>query len=362
MTRGAAASPVRRCHSRGPHGILRWLRLGLCAAPVLAALASGSCGTSAGHESVTTSAAPRILLITAHPDDETMFDLGRFRERGWDVSVALVTNGENGQVVQAVRDPYDPASGDDILIEKLPGPGTWLTTPPQGPRLRKIRSPVALAEERRREFIDSLSFYGVTRVFFLSGLQRADFEDSWDSGVSRWDKGLLAGRLEEVVRRARPDLIITLNPAETWAHLQHWGLARIVQALLEEGAFDVSGRPRPALYGIREDGWYKRSQRAQPGDIELDRTAFSPVLGKTYAEYWKEATSAYISQSSHPDWFAARVRAGILPGYGAVDIIRLLEPGEGRPRLDVLLESSPPDSAAMARLPSIPAIMDLSGE
>ena len=54
-----------------------------------------------------------------------MFDLGRFRERGWDVSVALVTNGENGQVVQAIRDPYDPEGGDDILVEKDPGPGAW---------------------------------------------------------------------------------------------------------------------------------------------------------------------------------------------------------------------------------------------
>ena len=335
-------------------------RLGLGASLLLAVLTVGSCGGPDQRESPRPPAAPRILLITAHPDDETMFNLGRFRERGWDVSVALVTNGENGQVVQAVRDPYDPASGDDILIEKLAGPGTWLTTPPQGPRLRQIQSPVALAEERRREFIDSLSFHGVTQVFFLSGLQRPDFEDSCDNGVSRWDKGLLAERLAEVVRRARPDIIITLNPAETWAHPQHWGLARIVQSLLDGGAFDVSGRPRPALYGIREEGWYKRSTRPQSGDIRFDRTAFSPVLGKTYAEHWKEATSAYISQSSHPDWFAARVRAGILPGYGAVDIIRLLEPGEGPPRLDVLLESSSPDSAAMARLPSIPAIVDLS--
>ena len=355
------AGPDSRRRGGGPPCLWRWLRLGLGVALMLAALAAGSCGGDAGREPVTVGA-PRVLLITAHPDDETMFSLGRFRERGWNVSVALVTNGENGQVVQAVRAPYDPARDDDILVEKPPGPGTWLTTPPRGPRLRQIRSPVALAEERRREFIDSLSLHGVTQVFFLSGLQRPDFEDSWDNGVSRWDKRLLAERLAEVVRRVRPDLVITLNPGETWAHPQHWGLARIVQALLDEGAFAVAGRPRPALYGIRENGWYKRSTRPQAGDIRLDRTAASRVLQTTYADYWQQATASYLSQSSHPDWFAARVRAGILPGYGAVDIIRLLAPGGGRPRLDVLLESSPPDSAAMARLPSAPEVIDLSRE
>ena len=43
---------------------------------------------------------PNVLLITAHPDDETLFNLGRFRERGWRISIALVTNGEHGGVVQ----------------------------------------------------------------------------------------------------------------------------------------------------------------------------------------------------------------------------------------------------------------------
>lgn len=40
-------------------------------------------------------ATTRVLLITAHPDDETLFNLGRFRERGWRMAVALVTNGEH---------------------------------------------------------------------------------------------------------------------------------------------------------------------------------------------------------------------------------------------------------------------------
>ena len=54
--------------------------------------------------------------------------------------------------------------------------------------------------------------------------------------MTGWDKPLLSERLENAVRRVRPDIIITLNPDDTWAHPQHWGLARIVRALLDAGA------------------------------------------------------------------------------------------------------------------------------
>lgn len=323
------------------------------------ATAGGLPGTGAAAPQPTVAlpvASPRVLLITAHPDDETMFDLGRFRERGWDVSVALVTNGEAGKVVQAIQGTYDPQSGPDVLLEKAPGRGTWLTVPPLGPRLREIRTPVALAKERRREFIASLSCHGVTRVFFLSSLGHPAFRDGWDIGVTTWDTTLLAARLETIARRVRPDVVITLDPDETWAHPQHWGLARIVLRSWDDGAFDSPGAPRPALYGIRENGWYFASLAPESGDESFDRTAWSPVIGMTYAAYWTLASSAYISQSSQPVWFAARVRAGLLPGYGGVDLIRRLDAGSGRPGLGALFERWPPDAAAMARLPRRPAV------
>ena len=349
----------RGCRHRDRRGFARHLWPGLGAALAAVILTAFWCGAGEARAGASPSGAPKVLLITAHPDDETLFDLGYFRERGWNVSVALVTNGENGHVVQAIRAPYDAQAGDDILIEKHPGPRTWLTRPPKGPRLRQILTPTALARERRAEFLDSLAHHGVAKVYFLSALRHPDFADSWDDGVTGWDKPLLSERLENAVRRVRPDIIITLNPDDTWAHPQHWGLARIVRALLDAGDFDLSGRPRPALYGLRENGWYTRSRQPEPGDIRFDRNVRSPVLGQTYAAYWRAATSSYISQSSHPIWFGARVRAGILPGYGGVDIIRLLEPQAGLARLDVLFQEHPPDSAAMARLPLRPGVVDL---
>ena len=175
---------------------------------------------------------PRVLLIMAHPDDETMFTMGRFRERGWLVSIALVTNGENGQVVQGIKPHYVPAEDEDILIERTPGPGTWLTIPPDGPRLREIRTHTSLAREWRSEFLKSMSRHGVVTVFFLSEPAHTDFEDSWDNRVVNWNKALLTDRLQKADRRVNPDIIITLNPDETRAHPQHIGLARIVKSFV----------------------------------------------------------------------------------------------------------------------------------
>jgi LmbE family N-acetylglucosaminyl deacetylase len=324
------------------------------------AVAGAGVGASAQAGDRPAAAHPlRVLLITAHPDDETMFDMGRFRERGWDVSIALVTNGENGGVVEGIVAGLDPGSTQDVLVEHDPAPGVWLTRPPAGPPLREISTHVALARERRQEFLASQAINGVTRVFFLSGLQTSDFEDSWDNGVRNWDIPLLEDRLLHVVQRVRPDVIVTLNPDETWAHRQHWGLARIVRQMYSSGRFDLPGEPTSVLYGIREHGWYDRSLVPQRGDERFDRTASSAVLGATYADAWTAATSAYISQSSHPVWFAARVAAGLLPGYSTFDLIRRLD-RSSRPGLTALFAEHPPDRVAMAALPARPQVIHVT--
>ena len=301
----------------------------------------------------------RVLLITAHPDDETMFDMGRFKERGWVVSIALGTNGENGSVVEGIVDDVDPLSGDDVLIEHDPAPGIWLTQPPAGPSIREIDTHVARARQRRHEFLTSQALNGVTNVYFLSGLRTSDFEDNWDNGVKNWDTPPLEERLLRLAQRVKPDVIITLNPDETWAHRQHWGLARIVRQMYLKGEFDQPGEPPPTLCGIREHGWYDQSLVPQAGDGRFDRTAMLPVLGTSYQDAWTKATSFYISQSSQPIWFGARVAAGLLPGYTDFDLIRRLDQS-GRPGLAAQFASHAPDPQAMANLPARPRVVHLS--
>lgn len=293
---------------------------------------------------------PRVLLITAHPDDETLFNLGRFAERGWPVAVALVTNGEGGSVVQAIRGDYDPHRDPDVLIEAPPGPEAWVVTPPDGPRLRPIQNPTALARQRRDEFLATMARHRVSRVYFLSGLRNPDFEDSWDRGIAQWDRARLRKELTGISRDFRPDVIVTLNPGETWAHPQHIGLGALVEKWFDAGRL----RADEGLYGLREIAWYPQSLARQAGDVRFQRGRTSPVLRATYEAYWTAATSAYMSQSSHPVWLQARADAGLLPGYRGVDVIRHLSDGRD---LKALFRVFPRDKAGYTRLPRTPRVI-----
>lgn len=318
--------------------------MGLTSAVALAAVLA----SSPAPADVVETSPPRILLITAHPDDETLFNLGRFAERGSRTAIALVTNGEGGAVVQSIRPDYDPQRDPDVLVEAQPGPTAWLTTPPAGPRVRVINSTTALAGERRQEFLTTMAEHRVARVYFLSTVRGHEFEDSWDNGVRNWDKPALRRHLTSIVRSFHPDIIVTLNPGETWAHPQHVGLGRLVQKWLDAGRFDTTGRP--SLYGLREHAWYTQSIAPQAGDLTFRRDRRSPVLRATYERYWRTAASAYISQSSHPVWLDARAAVDILPGYRGVDVLRRLDGTR-------LFQSAPRDRQAYKALPRKPIVV-----
>jgi len=82
----------------------------------------------------------------------------------------------------------------------------------------------------------------------------------------------------------------------------------------------------------------------------------------SYESYWRKATSFYLSQSSHPVWFDARVGVNILPGYRGTDMIRRLDGIEEQEGLDTLFRRFPPDMLLAGRLPIKPVVVDLSGE
>jgi len=350
--------------NRNPAHPARTIKPGLAPAArllsvvALAALIAGiGWGSPCAARSVATT---RVLLITAHPDDETLFNLGRFRERGWRMAVALVTNGEQGSVVQGIRQDYDPARDEDILYERAPGPGVRVTRPPVGPRLREITTPRQLARQRRREFLASMATHRVAQVFFLSTLGHPDFVDGWEIGIQTWNQALLRSRLSAVTHRYSPDIVITLNPDEVWAHPQHQGLGRLVRQWHREGMFDRQDGSRPPLYGLREHGWYTESRDWQAGDEDFDRLAASPVLRRIYDDYWRKSASTYLSQSSHPVWFDARVSVGLLPGYGALDRIRRLDCTGCPGGLSERLTHQPPQRRLMNRLPRQPRVHHLS--
>src|SRR5690606_38506439 len=165
-----------------------------------------------------------VLVIVAHPDDETMIGglLGRLDERGIRVTLAVVTNGEAGVVVTDI-----PPHGD--LVERPPGArGTGA-----------VRTATDLARTRRAEAQAAARAYGVDELVFLSEIFSPRFVDDAATGVAAWDRDALAVGLGDLAGRVGPDVVITLDPGGgAPAHPQHTGLGRWVREFHAAGVFD----------------------------------------------------------------------------------------------------------------------------
>ncbi|KXB97348.1 MAG: hypothetical protein AA908_07675 [Chlorobi bacterium NICIL-2] len=134
---------------------------------------------------------PRILVVQAHPDDETgcaalLFALARYRQAT--VDVCVITNGEAGYRYST-------------LAEKLYG-------------LRLTEDSVGranLPRIRKQEMLRAAELLGVRNVFFLDEIDHA-YNQSLEETLNVWDTAAVLHRIERILRRGRYDAAIGLLP------------------------------------------------------------------------------------------------------------------------------------------------------
>ncbi|MEZ0483757.1 PIG-L family deacetylase [Fibrella aquatica] len=141
----------------------------------------------------------KTLIVTAHPDDETMFPVTVFklvRELGGSADLALVTDasgGFNGMVASKYYgiNLLDSAMGRRVL-----------------PAIRK------------KELMKAGEIMGITNFFFFDQVDdRFSTDPSPYLGGRRWNTELVDRQLDEVLSKGRYDLVICLVPsAEQHAH------------------------------------------------------------------------------------------------------------------------------------------------
>jgi LmbE family N-acetylglucosaminyl deacetylase len=250
------------------------LRIARSSAPVLlVAVALHACAgpKPAGH-----AARPRVLLILAHPDDETMAGatLGRLKERGAEVSALYATRGEGGKWVR-VR---------------------------EGKPVEEDAQREPLAAQRRRELEAAARHFGITRLALLdhpddpfddpaTGQPTRDVQRFLQSGVWRLDE--LRAAISKLAVEARPDVVLTLRADCPAVHAHHQVIARIALELF------LAGRLGPArqIYGISEVEWYPAaSLPPQARALEVPTAAFSSKLGATYAAFAQAGARHHRSQ------------------------------------------------------------------
>lgn len=135
--------------------------------------------------------APRLMAIFAHPDDETFGVAGtmfRAVNRGYPVAVVSATRGEAGEIA-------DPA----------------------------LATRENLGQVRERELRAACAAVGVSDVSFL---------DYIDGQLAAADPTEATGRVVRVIRRFRPDVVVTFAANGLYGHPDHMAIHRLVVAAI----------------------------------------------------------------------------------------------------------------------------------
>jgi N-acetyl-1-D-myo-inositol-2-amino-2-deoxy-alpha-D-glucopyranoside deacetylase len=202
----------------------------------------------------------RLLLVHAHPDDETIGSgatMAKYVAEGAGVTLVTCTGGERGE----------------ILVPEL----AHLAHDQED----------KLAEHRRGELADAMKELGVTDHRFLGGFGRySDSGMQWHeegyvvAGSDRpdnafWDADLTeaATLLVEVVREARPQVLVTYDQFGNYGHPDHIQAHRVATYAAHLAAVPTYRRDLGAPWEIAKIYWVSRAESSWRSGLRALRDA-----------------------------------------------------------------------------------------
>ena len=206
-----------------------------------------------------------VLYVGAHPDDENTSLLALFSKgRKYRTAYLSVTRGEGGQN---------------------------LIGPEQGAELGLLRTQELLAARR----IDGAEQYFTRAVDF-------GYSKTAEESLEIWGKESVLGDLVWVIRKFRPDVIITRFAAEgAGGHGHH-----TASGMLIKEAFAVAADPNRFPEQLTDVPVWKTTRillnrgRPRPEEaaptLRVDTGEYNPLLGKSYSEIAGESRSQHKSQ------------------------------------------------------------------
>ncbi|MFE4217813.1 N-acetyl-1-D-myo-inositol-2-amino-2-deoxy-alpha-D-glucopyranoside deacetylase [Streptomyces sp. NPDC056844] len=198
--------------------------------------------------------ARRLLLVHAHPDDESINNgatMARYAAEGAHVALVTCTLGEEGEVI-----------------------------PPDLAHLAADRDG-GLGDHRIGELAAAMRELGVTDHRFLGGPGR--FRDSGMMGTEQnhrpgafWDAGLdeAAGHLVRVIRSLRPQVLITYDPDGGYGHPDHIQAHRVAMRAADLAADPAYDPGAGAPHTVAKVYWNRVPRSvAEEAFARLRRTA-----------------------------------------------------------------------------------------
>jgi LmbE family N-acetylglucosaminyl deacetylase len=211
-----------------------------------------------------------VMLATAHPDDEHNALISRLSHgEGLRVVIATATRGSGGQ--------------NEIGPELFDALGVLRTEELQA----------------ARRFDGAEQFFGAAVDFGYS----FSIEETYE----KWGREATVGDYVRLIRRTRPDVIITMRPDGAGGGQHHQASARLAAEAFEAAGdpatftqFGEDGPPWRArrLYRIAWYGFEREVPQPAAGDraARVETDVYDPVLGRTFAEVGSEARAMHKSQ------------------------------------------------------------------
>ncbi len=206
-------------------------------------------------------APPRVLLVTAHPDDDALFCASVYKithSLGGTVDLALVTNGEGGYKYSTLAEPIYGLQLTDEAVGRAYLPGI-----------------------RKRELMAGGAVVGIRNYFFLDQLDSAYTLDMSKIFAGEWNVTWVKQRLAEIMQAGHYDFIFTMLPSPS-THAGHRAAAilalQAVASLPEDSrpivlsaTARVPDRPaEPPFTGL--EGYPETQIRAGSPTFEFDRS------------------------------------------------------------------------------------------
>ncbi len=206
-----------------------------------------------------------VLYVGAHPDDENTSLLASFSKgRKYRTAYLSVTRGEGGQN---------------------------LIGPEQGAELGLLRTQELLAARR----IDGAEQYFTRAVDF-------GYSKTAEETLEIWGKESVLGDMVWVIRKFRPDVIITRFSAEgSGGHGHHTASGMLIKEAFAAAADptrfpeQLTSVPAWKTTRILLNTWRQRPGEAAP-PLQIDTGEYNPLLGKSYSEIAGESRSQHKSQ------------------------------------------------------------------
>ncbi|BDH56258.1 hypothetical protein MTP03_11970 [Tsukamurella sp. PLM1] len=170
-------------------------------------------------------AARRLLLVHAHPDDETITTGGtiaRYLAEGADVTVVTCTLGEEGEVMEPRFAELTSENADQL----------------GGYRIGELTAALAALSAPGGPVLEPLFLGGAGRWrdSGMAGTPAAEHPRAFASTPPEWGEGGPLAALTGVIRAKRPQVVITYDEVGGYGHPDHIAAHRLTTAAVAAAA------------------------------------------------------------------------------------------------------------------------------